>query len=59
MTLNGVLQIVTYFTILILLAKPLGAMMARIYSGENTLLERVLGPVERLVYRLAGVDPAQ
>ena len=59
MTLNGVLQIVTYFTILILLAKPLGAMMARIYSGEHTLLERVLGPVERLVYRLAGVDPAQ
>ena len=59
MNLNGVLQIVIYFTILILLAKPLGAMMARIYSGEHTLLERVLGPVERLVYRLAGVDPAQ
>ena len=59
MTVNGILQISFYLVVLILLAKPLGAFMARIYSGEPTFLERILGPVERLIYRLAGVDPAQ
>src|SRR5512145_2221810 len=59
MTFNGILQITIYLIVLILLAKPLGVYMARIYFGERTFLDRVFGPVERLIYRLAGVDPAQ
>jgi K+-transporting ATPase ATPase A chain len=59
MTINGILQIVIYLIVLILLAKPLGCYMARVYSGERTFLDRVFGTVERLIYRLAGVDPEQ
>jgi K+-transporting ATPase ATPase A chain len=59
MTLNGVLQIAFYLAILILLAIPLGSYMARVYQGERTFLDGVLGPIERLVYRLAGVKPDQ
>ena len=42
---------------LLALAKPLGAYMARVYEGRPTWLGRVLGPFERLIYRLAGVPP--
>ena len=52
-------QLVAYFVVLLALVKPLGAFMARVYQGEHTLLERGIGPVERLVYWLAGVDPAK
>jgi K+-transporting ATPase ATPase A chain len=54
MTLMGWLQILVFYGLLVLLVKPLGAYMARVYTGEPTPLSRVLGPVERLVYRLAG-----
>lgn len=59
MTVNGIFQILLYLVVLILLVRPLGTYMARVYQGERTLLDRLLGPVERLIYRLAGVDPAQ
>src|SRR5512139_1995861 len=59
MTFSGVLQIAIYLCVLILLVKPLGSYMARVYQGERTLLHRILEPVERLTYRLSGVDPAQ
>ncbi|MHB1412216.1 MAG: potassium-transporting ATPase subunit KdpA, partial [Thermoleophilia bacterium] len=41
---------------LLLLVKPLGAYMARVYQGEKNLLSPVLRPLERLVYRFAGID---
>jgi potassium-transporting ATPase potassium-binding subunit len=44
-----------YLAALLLLALPLGAYMARVYEGRSLLLGRVLGPLERLAYRLAGV----
>ena len=50
MTFNGFLQIAIYLIVLVLLAKPLGGYMARVYQGEHTLLTRVLGPIERLSY---------
>jgi K+-transporting ATPase ATPase A chain len=50
------IQLIFYLAVLIALAKPLGSYMARVYQGEHTFLDRVLGPVERLVYRLAGVN---
>jgi K+-transporting ATPase ATPase A chain len=59
MTANGFLQIAIYLTVLVLLAKPLGGYMARVYQGDRTLLGQVLGPVERLTYRLIGVKPEQ
>jgi K+-transporting ATPase ATPase A chain len=59
MTVNGFLQITLYLIALVLLVKPLGGYMARVYQGERTVLGRVLGPVERLIYRLIGAHPAQ
>ena len=56
MTANSVLQLLFYMAVLALLAKPLGAFMAAVYEGQRTFLSPVLGPVERLIYRFAGVD---
>ncbi|MBL8080524.1 MAG: potassium-transporting ATPase subunit KdpA [Anaerolineales bacterium] len=55
MNLNSLFQIILYVVVLLLLAKPLGSFMARVYQGERTFLDRVLGPVERFIYRIAGV----
>jgi potassium-transporting ATPase potassium-binding subunit len=55
MTLYGLLQIGLYLVVLLTLVKPLGWYMARVYEGEPIGLDRILGPVERLVYRLSGV----
>lgn len=57
MTPHGVLQIVVYLAALVLLVKPLGAYMARVFSRDRTFLDPVLGPLERTIYRLARVDP--
>ncbi|MFO0756375.1 MAG: potassium-transporting ATPase subunit KdpA [Byssovorax sp.] len=48
-----------FFALLALLALPLGRYMTRVFAGENASTARLLGPVERLFYRLAGVDPAR
>jgi len=56
-TANGVLQLLVYLVVLLALTKPLGAYMARVYEGRPFGLDRVLGPVERLIYRLSGVRP--
>ncbi len=55
MTTNGLLQIGFFLVVLLALAKPLGAYMARVYEGKPFGLDRVLGPFERLIYRLTGV----
>lgn len=57
MNLYGWLQIIFYMAILLLLAKPLGSFMAKVYQGKRTLLDRVLGPFERFLYRFSGIDP--
>jgi K+-transporting ATPase ATPase A chain len=57
MTTNGWLQLGLYMVVLLGLAKPLGTFMAKIYAGEPTWLGRLLGPVERLCYRVMRVDP--
>jgi K+-transporting ATPase ATPase A chain len=57
MTWQGYAQIVLYFVVLLALVKPLGGYMARVYEGEPTLLGKVLGPVERFIYRIAGTSP--
>ena len=57
MTGNDIFQIVLYFGVLLLLAKPLGDYMARVYENQPCGLDRVLGPVERIFYRLCGIRP--
>lgn len=50
-------QLILYIVILLLLAKPLGSYMARVYEGERTFMHPVLQPLERLLYRLIGSSP--
>ena len=57
MNLYSWIQLIFYLVVLLLLAKPLGSFMAKVYQGEHTFLDRVLGPVERFVYRFSGVKP--
>ena len=57
MTASGVLQLLLYLAVLLILAWPLGAYMARVYEGRRVLPDRVLGGLERLIYRAAGVWP--
>jgi K+-transporting ATPase ATPase A chain len=56
MTTNGVVQILVYFGLIALLAKPVGLYMARLFSGDRTLLHPILRPLERFCYMLAGVQ---
>ena len=57
MTANAVLQIGLFLVVLVALVKPLGWYMARVFDGRAIGLDRVFGPVERMIYRLAGVTP--
>lgn len=57
MTANALFQTGLYLLMLFALARPLGLYMARVYSGQAEMASRLLGPVERLLYRLCGVDP--
>ncbi len=59
MTVYGYGQIVLYLVLLVGLGYPLGLFMARVYSREQTFLDRLMGPVERFVYRLSGVNPEE
>ncbi|HEX7288847.1 MAG TPA: potassium-transporting ATPase subunit KdpA, partial [Candidatus Angelobacter sp.] len=56
MTLNGWLQILFYFAVVLLATKPLGVFMARVFSHERTFLDPVLRPLERLIYKVTGVN---
>jgi K+-transporting ATPase ATPase A chain len=58
MTANGYFQLAFYVVVLLALAKPLGAYMARVYEGRRLALEGVLGWLERLIYRVCGVTPS-
>jgi K+-transporting ATPase ATPase A chain len=53
---NGWLQIAVYMLVLIALMKPLGSYMAKVYMGERNFLSPVLLPVEKLFYRISGVN---
>ena len=57
MTINGWVQIIIYFVALVLLTKPLGSFMARVYQGERVFLSPVVRPAERFVYRIVGIQP--
>jgi K+-transporting ATPase ATPase A chain len=56
MTINGWLQILVFLALIFAVTKPLGIFMARVFAGERTFLDPVLRPIERLLYRVTGVD---
>jgi K+-transporting ATPase ATPase A chain len=55
---NALIQIGLFCVVVTVTSVPLGLYMARVFAGEPTFLDPVLGPVERLIYRLCGVQPA-
>ena len=59
MTANGWGQIGFFLLVIFLLTRPLGIFMARVFSGERTFLDPVARPLERLLYRLTGVQEKQ
>jgi K+-transporting ATPase ATPase A chain len=59
MTAYGILQIGLFLVVLILLVKPLGWYMARVYEGKPCGLDRAIGWLERLLYRLCRIDPTE
>jgi potassium-transporting ATPase potassium-binding subunit len=58
MTSTGWLQIVMFTALVAVTVRPFGGYMKRVFSGEPTALGRALQPIERGIYRLAGIDPA-
>ena len=59
MTINGWLQIALYCALIILLTKPIGGYMTRVFNGDRTLLSPVLRPFERGLYRISGIDESE
>ncbi len=56
MTANGWLQIAVFFLLVLALTKPLGVFMTRVFNRERTFMDPVLRPMERLLYRVTGVN---
>ena len=56
MTLNGWFQILLFLALILAITKPLGVFMARVFNRERTFMDPALRPLERLLYRLTGVD---
>jgi potassium-transporting ATPase potassium-binding subunit len=57
MSIPGLIQLLVYAAFLILVTKPLGIYMWRVFEGERTFLSPVLGPLERAIYRLTAARP--
>ncbi len=54
---NSIIQVVAFSVLVTAISVPLGLYMARVFSNERTFLDPVLGPVERLIYRICGINP--
>jgi len=57
MTLNGWIQILFFALLIFAITKPLGLYMFRVFEGDQKPLPRLLGPIERCLYKICGVDP--
>src|SRR5664279_2135890 len=55
MTLIGIVQILVFFAIIVAITKPIGSFMYRVFEGQRTFLHPILGPIERLIYRVSGI----
>jgi K+-transporting ATPase ATPase A chain len=56
MTINGWLQILFFLLLILAVTKPMGIFLTRVFNRERTFLDPVLRPLERLIYRLTGVN---
>jgi K+-transporting ATPase ATPase A chain len=56
MTANGWFQIGLFLTVVFLITKPLGLFLVRVFERKRTFLDPVLRPVEKLIYRISGID---
>ena len=56
MTANGWLQIVLFLALILAVTKPMGVFMTRVFNRERTFMDPVLRPIERVIYRMTGVD---
>ena len=56
MTANGWFQILLFFGLVLLVTKPLGIFMTRVFNRERTFLDPILQPIERFIYRVTWVD---
>jgi K+-transporting ATPase ATPase A chain len=54
---NSIIQVVAFFLLFTAISVPLGLYMARVFSNQRTFLDPVLRPIERLIYRLCGINP--
>jgi potassium-transporting ATPase potassium-binding subunit len=58
-TLNSVVQVLLFLIVVLLITKPLGLYMTRVFAGERTWFSPVCVPIERFFYRLSGIDPEE
>jgi potassium-transporting ATPase potassium-binding subunit len=58
-TARSVLQLALYCALLVTAVKPLGGYIARVHRGEAKIAEKIVGPIERLIYRVLRIDPAE
>lgn len=54
----ALLQLIVFLAALVAITRPLGSYMAKVFEGKRHLLSKMLGPLERLIYRVCGVNPA-
>jgi len=54
---NSIIQLAVYFLLVTAISVPLGLYMARVFSNERTFLDPVLSPIERLIYKICGINP--
>jgi K+-transporting ATPase ATPase A chain len=59
MSVNGWVQILIFFLVILAVTKPLGIYMFRVFEGDQQPLPRFFGPIERGLYRLCGVNPRE
>src|ERR1039457_7095820 len=59
MTTIEIIQVVLFFGLGIALTPPVGRYMYKVYTGEKTFLHSILGPIEKLIYWLTGIDPTE
>ena len=59
MTFPNAAQLTIFLLILLATAKPVGTYLGRVYNGERVVLTRIFGPLEKLIYKVLGVDPDQ
>src|SRR6202040_640120 len=57
MSFNLLLQLAAYFLLVTIISVPLGLYMARVFSHERIFLDPVLSPIERLIYKVSGINP--